>query len=299
MSEVYRNAKGQTEEEFLATYKPGDYERPSNTVDMLLFTIGSKDSPDIRTDATKHLKVLLIKRKDHPFIHQWALPGGFVNIDEDIETAAKRELLEETGLSNVYMEQLYTFGDVDRDPRMRVVSVAHMALVSPDNLKPIAGDDAEEVAWFTVEKKKAENGEETISLFSEELGLHAVYKVFTAYDKNGVVMVPRVFISLDREKSNTEIAFDHIKEINIGIERLRNKIEYTPVAFNLVPEKFTLNEIQQVYEVILGRSLTKQNFRVWISKFVEATRETRIGVGHRPATIYRYIAKSASTFDEM
>ncbi|MDO5154708.1 MAG: NUDIX domain-containing protein [Eubacteriales bacterium] len=284
-----RNEQGLTETEFLAAYQPGDYERPSNTVDMLLFTIDDKHMDDVRKDKEKELKVLLIKRRNHPDIHKWALPGGFVDIDENIDVAAYRELQEETNITNVYMEQLYTFGDVGRDKRMRVISIAHMALIPPDSVKPIAGDDAEDVAWFTVEKRKDSNLEEQLILTNEELNLKYVYKVENTIRKNGVVSVATPSIIASEE--NNKIAFDHIEIINMGIDRLRNKVEYVPIAFNLVPEKFTLNDIQKVYEVILGRKLVKQNFRKWIDRFVEELPEKQVSVGHRPATLYRYKEK--------
>lgn len=287
------NKDGLTEEQFLKHYKPGDYERPSNTVDMLLFTVADKESSSIRKDEEKQLKVLLIKRNNHPDIHKWALPGGFVNIDENIETAAYRELEEETSVNNVYMEQLYTYGNVGRDKRMRVVSIAHMALVPQENVKPIAGDDAEDVAWFTVEKNTISDKNQEIVISNEELGLRYVYTVDITYKKNGVVSVPITDIHATEE--NNRIAFDHIDMINAGIERLRNKVEYVPIAFNLVPEKFTLNEIQKVYEVILGKKLVKQNFRKWVDKFVEELNEKQEEVGHRPATLYRYKEKNTHT----
>lgn len=293
MKEI-RNKNGLTEEEFLANYKPGDYERPSNTVDMLLFTIGDAIVTNKRKDSDKELKVLLIKRKDHPDIGKWALPGGFVNIDEDVDCAAYRELLEETSVDNVYMEQLYTFGKVNRDKRMRVISISHMALVPQDNVKPIAGDDAEEVAWFSVSKTSlyvTDDNKEVFSLtlWNEELDLMFVYTVEVKYEKNGVVSVPKA--TFKSQNGSEGIAFDHIEMINMGIDRLRNKVEYVPIAFNLVPEKFTLNEIQKVYETILGRPLVKQNFRKWIDKFVEETDEKQTRVGHRPANLFRYVEK--------
>lgn len=284
-----RNEQGLTEAEFLEAYQPGDYERPSNTVDMLLFTIDDKHMDDVRKDKEKELKVLLIKRRNHPDIHKWALPGGFVDIDENIDAAAYRELEEETSITNVYMEQLYTFGDVGRDKRMRVISVAHMALIPPDNVKPIAGDDAEDVAWFTVSKMKNSDLEEQLILANEELNLKYVYTVTNTIQKNGVVSV--AIPSITASEENNKIAFDHIEIINMGIDRLRNKVEYVPIAFNLVPEKFTLNDIQKVYEVILGRKLVKQNFRKWIDRFVEELDEKQAAVGHRPATLYRYKEK--------
>lgn len=288
------NADGLTEEEFLKNYQAGDYERPSNTVDMLLFTIANKNADDCRKDAEKELKVLLIKRKNHPCIHKWALPGGFVNIDEDIDTAANRELSEETSVENVYMEQLYTYGEVNRDVRTRVISIAHLALVPFENIKPIAGDDAEAVAWFSLEKT-TRDGSTQIILKNKELNLEFIYKVETTYTKNGVISIPKDTIIPVADG----IAFDHIYMINQGIDRIRNKIEYVPLAFNLVPEKFTLNEIQQVYEVLLGKTLIKQNFRKWVDKFVEELDEKQKDVGHRPAALYRYKEKHVGAFDKI
>ena len=293
MPDTLRNKDGLTEEEFLAVYRPGDYERPSNTVDMLLFTVVDKVSDSIRKDKEKQMKVLLIKRRNHPDIHKWALPGGFVEINEDIEKAAYRELEEETGVTNVYMEQLFTYGKVGRDKRMRVISISHMALIPQESIRPIAGDDAEDVAWFTVEKKEVSDKKHQIIIRNEELRLCYEYMVDITYKKNGVVSVPITDIHANDE--NRGIAFDHIEMINAGIDRLRNKVEYVPIAFNLVPEKFTLNEIQKVYEVILGKKLVKQNFRKWVDKFVEELDEKQEEVGHRPATLYRYKEKNTHT----
>ena len=215
MKELIRNEQGLTEEEFLASYCPGDYERPSNTVDMLLFTIGEKQNIDVRKDTEKELNILLIKRRNHPDIHKWALPGGFVNMDENLDEAAYRELEEETGISNVYMEQLYTFGDVGRDKRTRIISIAHMALIPQDLVKPKAGDGAEEVAWFSIEKRKISEWEEQIVLQNQELDLKFEYKITYRIQKNGVVSVPIPTITAVGE--NAGIAFDHIYIINLNI----------------------------------------------------------------------------------
>jgi len=140
-----RNEEGLTEKEFLLQYRPGNYERPSVTVDMLIFAVDEEET---------ETEILLIKRKNHPCIGQWAIPGGFVNVDESLETAAARELEEETGLKGICMEQLYSWGNVKRDPRTRVISVSYMAAVPKDQLTPEAGDDAAEARWFQVKKKK-------------------------------------------------------------------------------------------------------------------------------------------------
>ena len=291
-----RNSRGLTEKEYLEQYRPGNYERPSVTVDMLIFTIDTAAPKNSKCSANKVLKLLLIKRNNHPFIFQWALPGGFVNIDESLEEAAARELKEETGIENVYMEQLYTMGAVQRDPRMRVISVSYMALAPKESLKAVAGDDASEAEWFVVSKKLLEETDEgrtwQLSLDCEADGASAKYLIKEAYRMNGVVKVSDTDIEL-MEESKDGIAFDHIEEINLALERMSNKVEYTPIAFNLLPEEFTLSELQKVYETLLGKSLYKANFRKKIKPMVaETDRLCREGA-YRPGKYYRYVGSGS------
>lgn len=200
------------------------------TVDIVIFTI-----------QEGVLKVLLVKRRISPFIGQVAIPGGFVREDENLDQAALRELKEETGVSDVYLEQLYSFGSPDRDPRGRVITVAYFALISADRrLK--AGGDVSEAHWYPTDK-----------------------------------LLP--------------LAFDHAAILDYAVERLRNKLEYTTVGFQLLPEKFTLTELQEVYEAILGKKLDKRNFRrkMSILKILKPLPEYRRG-GQRPAQLYRFVA---------
>jgi len=199
-------------------------------VDIVIFTI-----------QEKALKVLLIKRLIEPFVGQFAIPGGFIHADEDLEAAALRELREETGVSEVYLEQLYSFGAPDRDPRGRVISIAYFALISAEHqLK--AGSDASEAHWWPVSK-----------------------------------LPP--------------LAFDHARILQYALERLRNKLEYTTVGFQLLPEKFTLTELQEVYEAILGKNLDKRNFRrkLALLNILEPLKEYQHG-GKRPAQLHRFVA---------
>lgn len=200
-------------------------------VDIVIFTIDSSV-----------LKVLLVKRAIPPFEGQFAIPGGFVHKDESLGQAALRELREETGVANVYLEQLYSFGDPGRDPRGRVVTVAYYALISADSSPLAAGTDAAEANWWPVNK-----------------------------------LPP--------------LAFDHRTILDYALERLRNKLEYTTVGFQLLPAKFTLTELQGVYEAILGRTLDKRNFRrkLALLKILKPVREYRRG-GQRPAQLYRFVA---------
>lgn len=272
------NKDGLTEKQFLDNYKPGDYDRPSVTVDMLIFTIDNNE-----------LKLLLIKRKDHPYINHWAIPGGFVEIDESCDEAACRELKEETNLENIYMEQLYTWSSPNRDPRMRIISTSYMALVNKDELNPIAGDDALEVAWFSIKKKFTEIDNDGTVYFdlllrNDDLDIEIDAKGFNIPTEKGAITT---FDSKIVQISDTKLAFDHIDIVNLAIDRLRNKVEYTPIAFNLVGETFTLPELQKIYEILLDKPLYKANFRNKIMPMVteiDGYAETK----HRPAKLYKY-----------
>ena len=206
-----------------------DYPRPSVTVDVIIFTLNEGD-----------LQVLLIQRGHPPFEGMWAIPGGFVRIDESLEDAAQRELEEETGVHDVYLEQLYTFGDRGRDPRGRVITVAYFALVPTDATQPHGGQDASDARWWSV------------------YGL-------------------------------PPLAFDHADILTYALQRLRYKLEYTAVGFELLPGTFTLSELQSAYEIILGEELDKRNFRrkILSADVIEATGEYRTGEG-RPAKLYRF-----------
>ncbi len=288
-----KNLHGLTEEEFLNIYNPGDYERPSVTVDMLLLTVGEKPVEDVRKLPEKELKILLIKRKDHPYINHWAIPGGFVNIDENIEDAVYRELKEETNIDNVYLEQLYTWGDVNRDPRMRVMSTSYMALVNEKELKPQAGDDANDVKWFSVKKEfisQERKGKEEILTYNLIFSAEDIMIGYLVIERNTIIgfNTKRELTYEPLWSSQEKLAFDHAKIIDYALERLKNKIEYTPIAFSLLPKYFTLSELQSIYEVILGKQLTKPNFRRDIAPMVIETERKADKGGHRPAKYFKY-----------
>ena len=261
-----KNKNGLTEKEFLKLYNPGDYPKPSVTVDNVILGL-NKDS----NSKIKGLKVLLIKRKDHPFINKWALPGGFVNIDEDIDDAAKRELLEETHVENIYLEQLKTYGNPERDPRMRVISVAYLALINCNEINPIAGDDADEAEWFDINLHKRDDGREDLIILKDEELL------------DSFVFENEKCVSTYSEM----LAFDHMIILYDAMNRIRNKIEYTDIALNLLPEKFTIPELQNIYETILNKKIYKTNFRKKMNDFIEKTNESRKNGAHRPSQLYK------------
>jgi 8-oxo-dGTP diphosphatase len=191
-------------------------------------------------DATE-LKVMLIQRGVAPFKGKWALPGGFVRLNETLDDAARRELEEETALSKIYLEQLYTFGAIDRDPRERVVSVAYYALVNLSDHKVQAASDASDAGWF---------------------GVHDV----------------------------PTLAFDHAEILQVALDRLRGKLRYEPVGFELLPKKFTLSQLQHLYELVLERELDKRNFRkrVLAMDLLIELDEVEQDVAHRAARLYRF-----------
>lgn len=288
-----KNKQGLTEEQFLAAYDASKFERPSVTVDMLIFTVTDEEKKNYRKLPEKVLKLLMVKRGDHPCIGQWALPGGFVKTDESLDVAALRELKEETNIDDIYIEQLYTWGDVARDPRTRVISTSYMSLVDSSVLDIKASDDADDAKWFTVNCKLVQE-QKTItekgyilqrlfklSLSNEEDHLSAIIKTLKTVEGK-VTKIER-----EVEKSNG-IAFDHAKIIDYGIERLRSKIDYTDIVFNLMPELFTLTELQQVYEVILDTELLKANFRRKTADRVIETNEYTKDAGHRPSKLFRF-----------
>ncbi len=208
-----------------------DYPHPALTVDCVVFGF----------EASKVLKVLLIKRQQPPYKGTWSLPGGFVQMEESVDAAAVRELREETGVSNVFLEQLYTFGAPHRDPRERVISVAYYALINLQAHPLQAATDASDAAWFELSA------------------------------------VP-------------EMGFDHAEILDCAIARLRNKIRYEPVGFELLPTQFTLSQLQSLYEQILERTLDKRNFRKKLLKMnlLTDTGLKEKDVSHRAAKLYEF-----------
>jgi ADP-ribose pyrophosphatase YjhB (NUDIX family) len=267
------------EQQFLEQYDPDKYPRPSVAADIVIFTAADVRENNYRKLAKKELRVLLIRRGEHPFMGQWALPGGFVRPSETVGEAADRELADETGISGGYLEQLYTFSNPGRDPRTWVISCAHMALIDSEELNLKAGSDADDARWFRV---KLENRAEHVclSLSNEKTRLISVLKPISnntfEHTEN----------QNNKNNKNNGLAFDHAEIIAYALQRLRAKLEYTDLAFCLVPEKFTLTELQQVYEVILGKALLKAAFRRKIKENVIETGEYTQKAGHRPSQIF-------------
>ncbi|MBY0011337.1 NUDIX hydrolase [Paenibacillus typhae] len=287
------DAQGLTEEQFLQNYDAGGYERPSVTVDMLIFTVMEQEQNNYRKLSEKSLQLLLIKRGQHPYLGQWALPGGFVSINESIEDAARRELYTETNIDNIYMEQLYTWGDVERDPRMRVISCSYMALVDRTTLNVQAGDDAADAAWFEVTHQLVETNRTELEQGYElekiiRITLHNEHTSLTGTVRHTETVQGHVRKAHSSIIGSEGLAFDHLLMVQYAIERLRGKVEYTDIIFNLMPPLFTLSELQRVYEIILGKELLAAAFRRKIADSVTETDEYTKDAGHRPSRLYRY-----------
>lgn len=277
---LIKDRNGLTEEEFLANYKPGYYPRPSVATDMVIFTVTDAEEENYRKLAEKELRILLIKRGGHPYLGCWALPGGFVRPTETTEEAAVRELKEETGVEQPYLEQLYTFSDPKRDPRTWVMSCSYMALIDSSRVQVKAGDDADQAAWFQAAfRKREQEGRRELwelTLSHEETFLQAVLEKETG----------RPFTE-SRILDSGGLAFDHARILAYGFERLRGKLNYTDLALHLMPEYFTLTQLQQVYEIILDKDLPAAAFRRKAAPLVRETDCYTENEGHRPSRLYQ------------
>ena len=267
-----------TEEEFLKDYNVKDFDQLSMTSDILLVSVSDQEQSNYRKNDKKMMSILVVKRNSFPYKDKWCLPGGFLNPKtETLEECAKRVLKKETNISNLYLEQLYTFDSLKRDPRTRVISTAYMALVDKKSIKDEINPNA---SWFDVILIENKNDIVEISLTNELVDINFSIKK-ELKDKT----TDRYAFKTINNKS---LAFDHDIVILAGLERLKNKISYTDIVFNMMPKYFTLGELQQVYEVILGKELLDPAFRRMIKDKVKKTSKVRSDRGHRPSALFEY-----------
>jgi 8-oxo-dGTP diphosphatase len=246
--QMTRRSRGSTqsaEQRFLASYDATAFDRFSVAVDVVVISAFEGS-----------LFTLAVPRQEHPFKNRFALPGSFVRPGESLDRAAARALAEKAGLRDIYLEQLFTFGQPHRDPRTRVISVAYYALVDRARF-PANGAARVIVPW------EGETG--------------------------GTVEL------VDATNHPLALAFDHAEMVGMAVKRIRGKLDYAPIGFQLLPERFTLWELQQVHETVLGRPLNKDSFRrrILASGLLEATGESQQAVDHRPAELYRFSRRSA------
>ncbi len=270
--------KYKSEEDFLKDYDSSKYEKLSMTSDVLLVSISSKNSTNYRKNEEKRMSILLVKREDYPYKGKWCLPGGFLDPKrETLEECALRVLKKETNLSSdIFLEQLYTFDSLDRDPRLRVVSTSFVALVDKERLK----EKVNKAVWFDITSLEEENDIVTFHLSNGEEELSFKVKKSKKQKTSNVYEYQIV--------GEKVLAFDHECVVLSGIERIRNKVNYTDIVFHMMPEVFTLKELQNVYEILLNKKLLDPAFRRIIKNKVEKTNQMKTGEGHRPSLMFRY-----------
>ena len=257
------------EREFLAQYDTSKFPHPSVAVDVALLTAREGE-----------LRVVLTQRDQYPDLGRWSLPGGFVNMDESLEEAANRHMEHKAGVRGVFLEQLYTFGHPDRDPRTRVVAIAYYALVHADKLLECTRNQNVILAPLHVQEKQAKPAR------AKKEGSEGSPKKRKKKKAAGQLRVA----ATDSEGRKLRLAFDHAEMLKVAVERLRGKLDYAPIGFELLPREFTLRELQTIHETILGHAVNKDSFRrrMLATGLIAATGKHEPAVGHRPAELYRF-----------
>ncbi len=284
------------EQEYLSEYDITGFERPSVAADIAIFSIMEDGEHDnYRKLPQKALKLLLIKRAAYPFKDWWALPGGFCRPDEDVYETAKRELYEETNVSAAYLQLAGTFGEIDRDPRGWIISNTFLSLVNGEACKPRGGSDAWEAKWFSVE---VESREIKKALQADSVEIETEYDLRLRHEETGIVLGAQVKEYKQFENYHEtvryeilacdSIAFDHAKIILHTLLFLRKSVENDlKLAFDLMPEAFTLTQLQNAFELVLDEKLLTANFRRKINDYVIETEQVLEGTGHRPAKLFK------------
>ena len=293
---MYTYSFSKEEQEYLEQYNWASYERPSVATDMAIFSImedGERDN--FRKLQKKALKLLLVKRAEPPFKDMWALPGGFCKSNEDIYETAKRKLYDETNVKDAYLSLVGVFGDVGRDPRGWIVSNTFLALVDGNKCDIRPGNEVGEARWFSislreisVEKDVFEEAvrvetEYELTLICEEADVHLCaqikeHKQFANYHESVRYEIVE----------NDSIAFDHAKLILYSLLYLRKNVDNDfKMGFDLMPETFTLTQLQNAFELVLDKTLLAANFRRKISDYVVETDRIIEGAGHRPAKLFK------------
>jgi len=298
------NRISQEEEEFLKQYDLTKYDRPSVAADMAVFSVmgeqgekQARDKENYRKLPKRKLKILLIRRGDHPYRGDWALPGGFGRRSEEIYETAKRELFEETQISEAYLKLIGVFGREGRDPRGWIISHTFLALIDGEKYQVRGGSDARDAAWFEVEftqEKVPEKREK------DHPGRSTLYRLRLVCEEKEEPVVLQALIRKEdvirHFHTETEyfveeeegLAFDHAKLICYALLSLRQEVESDGrIVFDLMPEYFTLTELQKVVEIILDKALLTANFRRKMAVYVEETDRMITGAGHRPAKLFQ------------
>lgn len=274
------------EQEFLLNYQQNlkdSYEKPSVACDLAIFTMNETKSENVRQKSTFNLEILLGKRDSYPQKDTWGLVGGFMGIEEELDETVARKLEEKTGIRNVYAEQLYTWSEINRDTRMRILSASYLALVEKEKL---VVNDVEKYKLFNVDIKFSNevdnitNVELILTSENNDITLHSILTITRQmFGKTAKEIIKIV---------KSDISLDHSKIILYSYLRLQNKIMYSPLAFNLVGDEFTLNNLQIVYETILQKELNNVTFRKFIRPMVIETGNMKSEGAFRPSKLYKY-----------
>ena len=273
------------DKKFLKSYNAETYEKPSVTVDGVILRLVSKQNENYRKLPEKKLQIFLNKRSSLPFKDAFAVVGTFVNLNNELTDTMKLCVKTKVGLQNYYYEQLYTFGEKSRDPRARVLSVGYLLLTNQN-------EHLENGEWFDIDYK-----EKVIKNTTNNSGYNITKEILITLSNENQSLENKIL--LDITKSNLEqtksvtitesaLAFDHAKIIFYALERLKNKLEYTDIIFNLLPKEFTLTELKQCYEVILNEKLLDANFRRKTAKMVSPTTNFITGKGHRSSQLFEH-----------
>ncbi len=262
------------EAEFLKQYRLEDYERPSVTSDIALFSIRTAEEESYRHEPEHRLCLLLIRRGAHPFQGCWALPGGFLRSDETVEECALREISEETGASPTALRHVGVYSNVNRDPRGRIVSNAFLAVSRDGPIQVQGGTDAAEAQWFTVGMARSSDGW-CLRLVGDAETISCTLREEKRFGR-----------TLFRVMDSGGLAFDHGSLIAEAIFLLRREAAQFRLVFDFLPARFTLTALQRVQETITGKSTQAANFRRKAAEYVRETEEMAAGAGHRPAKLY-------------
>ena len=265
-----------TEKAFLENYNIESYDRPSVATDIVVFTMRSENTESFRKDPTSKLSVLLIERGEHPFKGKWALPGGFVKMNETVEEAALREIVEETNVKPTTLIYTGVFSEIDRDPRGRIISNAFTCIFSQEP-KAIAGTDAKNAKWFDISLQEQQKGKYILELTNDETKLY-----IRINEKKSSLGINQYEV-----ENNDLLAFDHAQIILTSLKALKRRANNFELIFDFLSFEFTLASLQKVYETITGISTVPANFRRKVCEYVEETGNLTQGAGHRPAMLYR------------
>lgn len=269
------------EQEYLDKYDDSIYPHPSVATDIAVFSVSNKEVDNYRKLPERKLQILLVKRGQYPYKECYALPGGFAKPTETLDDCARRELLEETHVDYSFLQQLQTFSEPSRDPRGWIISASYLALLDSDKYKIVGGDDAKEAMWFDVGLEDKDDGNVVLRLTHDDIKIRSVLKNTTSRND-----IAERYTTIEYDD---QLSFDHSEIIVCALMQLRRWITDTGLAFRLVPEYFTLTQLQQVHEAVSGERLLAPAFRRKISDYVEETGMKTSDEGHRPAKLYKEI----------